>query len=577
MPNMTCFVPSLPAGNFFQISVHNWSIPNISQIAQSYSEHTDDLKFEVRVLVDGCLAVTSTFDREFYGPHLINTTLAFTKNGELGRLRFPHFHNELLFQDHWNPGDDIGRIKVVISEGFPRDSQSVPFERVKNVVAFSFQHAPLGILESNGIAWPNQAMWRRPALAPVIPVPTYRPNEGASSHAHSPRRKPNKKGIKAQATPISYPAGTAYQAKMAPSFHGGQPFPMPYMTRTVPGASASLPLQDSSVDPSAYLQWVSQFPGGQLGDEERECSKACCKKDTPTYFANVGELEQTFWTNPASNRRMNLPSDEVMTDYTPPSPNVMHISGPSLEDNPASLRVPANSPTDGSDEVLHPVPFSLSSSFPICSQMATPLAHSLLNQPVSLPLQAHNIPLPSSEVKSRKENRHFSFQGPPNGLPSYLASTHSTPNLSNDMRKFSQPLLGTMSHLGNSMMSSVPALSSSLGPHGHAESPQQFFSGNSGTPITGGFSSSFINRATAVHETSCSPSKVIEEIMGRDGDGSPPAGGSTQHGHSAMSTMKRKFMTPVLAGTINEEDGPRQLGSTQLGPSILGGEYRIET
>lgn len=70
--------------------------------------------------------------------------VAFTKNGELGRLRFPHFHNELLFQDHWNPGDDIGRIKVVISEGFPRDSQTVPFERVKNAVAFSFQHAPLG-------------------------------------------------------------------------------------------------------------------------------------------------------------------------------------------------------------------------------------------------------------------------------------------------------------------------------------------------------------------------------------------------------------------------------------------------
>lgn len=57
MPNMTCFVPSLPAGNFFQISIHNWSIPNISQIAQSYSEHTDDLKFEVRVFIDGCLAV----------------------------------------------------------------------------------------------------------------------------------------------------------------------------------------------------------------------------------------------------------------------------------------------------------------------------------------------------------------------------------------------------------------------------------------------------------------------------------------------------------------------------------------
>jgi hypothetical protein len=66
MPNMTCFVPSLPAGIFFQMSVHNWSIPNISEIAQSYSEHTDDLKFEVRVLIDGCLAVYVARDIDVY-------------------------------------------------------------------------------------------------------------------------------------------------------------------------------------------------------------------------------------------------------------------------------------------------------------------------------------------------------------------------------------------------------------------------------------------------------------------------------------------------------------------------------
>lgn len=67
-----------------------------------------------------------------------------TKQGELEPLKFPPFRRELLYQNHWNPGDDIGRIKIVISEGFPRDSPSNPTERVKNVVAFSFQHAPLG-------------------------------------------------------------------------------------------------------------------------------------------------------------------------------------------------------------------------------------------------------------------------------------------------------------------------------------------------------------------------------------------------------------------------------------------------
>jgi hypothetical protein len=358
---------------------------------------------------------------------------------------------------------------------------------------------------------------------------------------------------------------------MAPDFHG-QPFPMPYMSRAIPGASSSISLQDPSMDPTTYLQWISQFPTGQLSEEERECCKACCKKDPANYVANLGELEQTFWTNPTNSRRMKLSSDEVMTDYIPPSPNAMHVSGPSLEDNPMSLRVPTNSPTYGSDEALQTVPFSVSSSFPICSQMATPLAHSLLNQPVPLPFQAHNIPLPSSEVKSRKENRQFSLQG-----PSHVASTQSTPNLSNDTRKFSQPLLGAMSHLGNTKLSSFSALPSSLGSHAHSGSPQQFFPGNSGTPTTGDFGSGFTNRDTAAHEPSCSPSKAIDGIVGPDGDGSPATAGSNQHVHSVMSAMKRKFMTPVLTGTINEEDEPRKVSSTQPRPSILGGEFRIET
>jgi hypothetical protein len=70
--------------------------------------------------------------------------LALDKNGDVEPLTFPEFHPELLAQNFWNAGDEFGRIKVIISEGFPRDSASMPFERVKNLVAFSFQHAPLG-------------------------------------------------------------------------------------------------------------------------------------------------------------------------------------------------------------------------------------------------------------------------------------------------------------------------------------------------------------------------------------------------------------------------------------------------
>lgn len=70
--------------------------------------------------------------------------LDFSKNGELEPLKFPAFRSELLEQNYWSPADELGRIKLVISEGFPRDSPALPMERVKNLVAFSFQHAPLG-------------------------------------------------------------------------------------------------------------------------------------------------------------------------------------------------------------------------------------------------------------------------------------------------------------------------------------------------------------------------------------------------------------------------------------------------
>lgn len=68
----------------------------------------------------------------------------FTKNGDLEVLKFPQFRSELLRQSYWSPADEVGRIKIIVSEGFPRDSLTMPIERVKNIIAFSFQHAPLG-------------------------------------------------------------------------------------------------------------------------------------------------------------------------------------------------------------------------------------------------------------------------------------------------------------------------------------------------------------------------------------------------------------------------------------------------
>ena len=68
----------------------------------------------------------------------------FTKHGDLDKLRFPIFQHDIMMEQRgWSPTDDLGRIRLVISEGFPRGSVTVPVERVKNVAAFSFQYAPI--------------------------------------------------------------------------------------------------------------------------------------------------------------------------------------------------------------------------------------------------------------------------------------------------------------------------------------------------------------------------------------------------------------------------------------------------
>lgn len=56
LPIMTCFIPSLPAGSPFHISIHNWRTPEISQYTKNYSKHWDLAKFEARIFIDGKIA-----------------------------------------------------------------------------------------------------------------------------------------------------------------------------------------------------------------------------------------------------------------------------------------------------------------------------------------------------------------------------------------------------------------------------------------------------------------------------------------------------------------------------------------
>ena len=60
------------------------------------------------------------------------------------QIRFPPFHAEVLTQVWANPAQGMGTIKVVLAEGINQGSaESVSFMKLRNIVTFSFQHAPL--------------------------------------------------------------------------------------------------------------------------------------------------------------------------------------------------------------------------------------------------------------------------------------------------------------------------------------------------------------------------------------------------------------------------------------------------
>lgn len=156
------------------------------------------------------------------------------RDGNQDVLRFPPFHPDILEQRHWDAGDSYGRIKIVLAEGFSRPHRSPPFERVKDVVALSFQHAPLSkssdlrhphfhfitqlidtladILEYSNIAWPNPSMWHRPRSSFKYSSASI-DTKDAEGHAHNTPTKESRaplQPIHGQVVPRVAPPPTFY-------------------------------------------------------------------------------------------------------------------------------------------------------------------------------------------------------------------------------------------------------------------------------------------------------------------------------------------------------------------------------
>lgn len=164
VPTVTSFITSLEPRTPFRISIHSWKKPTASRILQSYKTRDERVLFEARIYIDGVLLAYAlpicredckltpylsqhSFDDNSAWPEVIEEE---TRTGDGRPLLFPVFHRDILYQTHWEPGDVIGRISVVIAEGVvrigsPQPDPRVTFDRLRDVVTFAFQHASQGL------------------------------------------------------------------------------------------------------------------------------------------------------------------------------------------------------------------------------------------------------------------------------------------------------------------------------------------------------------------------------------------------------------------------------------------------
>lgn len=159
------------------------------------------------------------------------------------------------------------------------------------------------------------------------------------------------------------------------------------------------------------------------------------------------------------------------------------------------------------------------------SEFAHSLTHSLLNQPHPLPpaqqfVPPHQIQLPASEVKSRKENRHLN-----NASSAGSPSTNPSPSIEAQIRKFSTTNTA-FGVIGNDRADSSGSCS---GP----SFSRRASAGEFGRDIT----------------NTASPNQTYAGVA---------AFGTTPGSGSEKGTKRSRNFTPASAKAIDEEDEPRR-------------------
>lgn len=157
-PLLTAFIPSLRAGEPFQISLHSWK-PRPFNFRPAGNPRPDRPQvWQFKVTVDGQVKCVDTMTADVQWPKALHlATAQVGPNGQPDQLRFPPFYQESVYANKWHPYAEMGRIKVEISEGFlERTDRDAKFVKLTVHVIFNFQHAPMGESEHSRSLWANK-------------------------------------------------------------------------------------------------------------------------------------------------------------------------------------------------------------------------------------------------------------------------------------------------------------------------------------------------------------------------------------------------------------------------------------